>query len=1388
MANLNESLRNMNFESAATRGSTDVTVSAFGNNALKGILEAISRQSSIITSLEDEVESLREAQSKQNNDNRKEDRKNNLASDAANRKSRATNAAMYGEIKKGNVFNKMLREGLMSALEGLTGFLKENLNKALKTQTDLAATMRRANLTHDQKNQIQNLAISMKGILAEDFAKLNISNEQAKDYITDLISAGKDVTRMSKEELAGYMAMRRRNMDADKAYELAKVSSYDSMKNLANSLGDNQIAKSLGNVLSSLDANQRATFGGTDKAIATLTPLVKQLEARAGGVLNSEEVSQIVMAYATKQNPALQASGKLPQGIEALAAVGGNADNIEKFFDNIIASSSYVTSAGDVLSNFAARAKEAEENGHNIRKELYTDKQIEKANETNTAEGKLPNLFENVFNKTLGKVTGPLANTLDEWFGEGVDIAKITGTGFKIVIGLLGSLVAGKFLGGFTSKITSLIGGLGNKLGGPLGKIVGLLGVGGGIAGGDGLEDLLDVDDIDEPDKKKKKKKSKKKGKSKAGKGKGKLGKLSKLGKAGSKIAGGAAKVGAKAIPVAGIAIAAADSAVDLYDAFTWEAESLAVESSSAAFKKMEEGINQSTKNGKVAAATAGAIGTFGGMAAGAAIGSAVPIVGTAIGAVVGLGVGAIASAIADGKEALNNTRIHIANVEDLEKSAKELEDALKTEKDPLRIEELNKALAQTRSDLNFAKDAQMQDLVNKFNDKNEGFANNAEAMSQIGSLLNNSDKEITALQEQLKDLKSRGGTDREIEMLNSQIEAAQKQNIDYRQALTGLAGGEFKINEGESLEAAIKRISADVRGDGWFDTSEAVELAAAESRDKVDAFLKKQALDSLTNGVMHESLDDLKISNADTIEKFVKASNLGAGMSEEALKDLTKEVIKMAKGEDEAIKWEKARENKPVDINVKPNALGGLYTSPTTALIGEDGKEAVLPLEKPGQLFKILNKLTTNERANILTALLSGSSADSLSSMLMKISGSTQSTTAGSHSIANIGGSVPGDDPETIKKILSFAGPFSGFVYNLLLHGKSGKYKNAFEQRKKWYDEALQNAANQEGRDLIRGTYAERALAWGVTQLGKPYILRSLGNIGYVCNELTDAALRASGFDMKDFHIHGVGATFDKLKSGKRSKLKRGDRKGELEEFPDFRIRDDLTFDTATPGMLFFQVAKGKTNPGHIGLVYYGHQKLHSSGGSANYTKGGFLANWQTPCRGVTVTPPKSGEQYIIGELPGLFAQANGEFKLPEGAKFGPGYNSNTAAEAESAKLSALVDESIFTNSASLHDFISQFIGTDYQNLQASSIYSELVADYESAIADIAASSSLEAKRNAIEFSKSALSLLGNKRTSPEILEALSTMIKYLRDIALSPANKKAITPVSRPVNASFA
>lgn len=1379
MANLNESLRNMNFESAAARGSTDVTVSAFGNNALKGILEAISRQSSIITSLEDEVESLRETQSKQNNDNRKEDRKNNLASDAANRKSRATNAAMYGEIKKGNVFNKMLREGLMSALEGLTGFLKENLNKALKTQADLATIMRRANLTHDQKNQIQDLAISMKDILAKDFADLNISNAQAKEYIADLISAGKDVTRMSKDELAGYMAMRRRNMDADKAYELSKVSTYDSMKNLANSLADNQINSSLNKALSMFDENQRYAMGGTDKFMAQMTDAIKAVETKYGSVLSSEQSAEMAALIVKRQNPELF-KDITTDAESAMIAQGGGANvSTEEFLDNIVKGVNKATTGGNVLPSYLAAIKEAQQNGKETGKVLYTDDQIKEANQTNTAEGKLPSLFEDVFNNTLGKVTGPLTNTLDEWFGEGVDITKIVGTGFKIVIGLLGSLVAKNFdlpnlpgklfdklggkLGGFAKniggsilsvakglggKLVGIFKGLGTKLGG-----MGKLGKGLGIAGGavallamtgalDGLKPILDdilntvtpiLSDLTNT-----------------------LGPVIKdlLSSLGPVLQDLVSSLGSALGDLVKALVPILDGILKVITPVLSSIFKSLTPILTSIFKSLTPIL---TSIFKVLTPVIDAVVKTVMPVIDAVVKIVTPVIKTIFDVLTPIletilkSIGPVLSIIA---------KVLTPILEVVGKVLQSVAPILN-----IVLEPISKALDLITTPLQIIADImQKKELTEDANKAN----------SALGNARKNNNAEL----------------EKEIQFVLN----AQASNYKVR---------ERRKNESEEdyYHSLYKDITTNGTGNflkGAFTGTHYVtgkQLLA--TKDQSAAQLAKSRLDILNRAIEHNkekftdpTLDDFLGKDIDDWKKMSAGELNKEWASIFPDDDARREAIAALLGSAAA---EKAIPRKL--------ASGGVFNQATNAIVGEAGKEAVLPLTRPDKLLNILNKLNLNERSILLKSLLSSknfSFEDFIASIVKynntKLKNNTQNNTQDNAKINKsstpdqiIGSSVPGDDPETIKKILSFAGPFSGFVYNLLLHGKSGKYKNAFEQRKKWYDEALQNAAIQEGRDLIRGTYAERALDWGVTQLGKPYILSSLGKIGYVCNELTDAALRASGFDMKDFHIYGVSATFDKLKSGKRSKLKRGDRKGELEEFPDFRIRDDLTIDTATPGMLFFQVAKGKSNPGHIGLVYYGHQKLHSSGGSANYTKGGFLTNWQTPCRGVTVTPPKPGEQYIIGELPGLFAQANGEFKLPEGANFGPGYNADASTNG-SSNLAALVDESIFTNSASLHDFISQFIGTDYQNLQSSSMYSELVADYESAIADIAASSSLEAKRNAIEFSKSALNVLGNKRTSPEVLEALSTMIKYLRDIALSPANKKAVTPVSRPVNASFA
>ena len=413
----------------------------------------------------------------------------------------------------------------------------------------------------------------------------------------------------------------------------------------------------------------------------------------------------------------------------------------------------------------------------------------------------------------------------------------------------------------------------------------------------------------------------------------------------------------------------------------------------------------------------------------------------------------------------------------------------------------------------------------------------------------------------------------------------------------------------------------------------------------------------------------------------------------------------------------------------------GGIVSSATPALVGEAGREAVLPLTRPSELKKVLSGLSAPDKGKLIKSLLSGDSATVASLIASAVGPQLPSAANG----------VPGDDPATINKILGFAGPYRDMVYERMLHGWKGKTKDGFKQRKKWFDEALANAANQEGRDLIRGTYAERALDYGVSELGKPYILRSLGKIGYVCNELVNACVQKSGFDMKKFRVHGVKATFANIRKGKYSG----------EEYPNFRIRDDLTPETAIPGMVFFQDARknqeGGFQPGHIGLVYYGHQKLHAAGGSANYTKEGFLPNWQTPCRGVTVTP-FDGSNYVIGEFPGMFEQASGEWKPPANSPvpFGPGMSDAALSRSVEANMSSVEDAGLLSNE------------------QISSV----LANASGADAKLAASYAAEAAK------------LMNSGNKEEIIAILTEIARTIRGIATS---KKPLMSVNRPAISTY-
>ena len=1240
MSNTSSAINRVRFDSATASSSADVVVKGFSNNALQGVLEAISKTNSIISDLQSNLDDIQLNNDKNAKDNIKRDKdteKNRIASLASERQSRATNAAIHGEIKRGNIFNKMLREGLTEAIDGLTSFLKENLTQALKTQQELAATMRKANLSGDEKNQIQALANSMKNIVADKFNGLNVSNDQIKDYISDLIAAGKDVTRMSQSELAGYIALRRRSIESDQAYSLSKTASEEAISKLTNSLGDNQIAGSLNKALSNFNANFIRSLGGTDAALYKLTDIASQIEATAGAGMTSDEVASLATVWLKKQNlSTLGDENALSDQDKTMIAAMGAAKTINEGINNLTKNSNIVTASTNALPEYAARLKEMIDSGRDIGKTLKTDEQIKEANETNTVNGKIPNLFEDVFNSTLGKLTGPLSNWVDEMFGGSTDLVSITSTGFKIVAGLLGTIAMSKLIGSPLSFLKSGIG----KLVPGLAK---------------GLSVLLN--------------------------------------------------------PMT-LAIGAAAASLG-YAAY-----------------KISDASDRLNRPDEI-------------------------------------------------KKDIRQNNAEIANVQnDLELAKKYNASADTIGKLEAKLAELRKTSQALQNDLQKANEDAKSGSEKAADEYSKRAEEEAKQLIQQSN-----DKQRLAMLVKDKDEEEYNRLMRERDDLRAQADKVLKDSQKIYATSHGLLASTFDLEPETMLawsnftDGVSEFFTEDIPNFFMETIPNAISNAGNWVWDKISSFGKSaySLIDTYIVTPVGDFFSDIGNSIDENfikpmkdffdfnwlpepVHKFIfdegySAADMAGDLAGSAM-DKGKELLDGAASTvSEGIEFVK---------NLWPFADGGIVNRATPAVVGEDGKEAVLPLEKPDKLLEVLSKLTDSERTNILKSILSDGkfSVETLYNMLLKTMGiGTKSIAARTDLADKIGGPVPGDDPNTVNRILSMAGPYRESVYRRLKFGWKNQYRDgdAFDQRKKWYDEALLNASNQNGRDLIRGTYAERALEYGVSELGKPYILRSLGKIGYVCNELVNACLRASGFDMKKFNFWGVNTTLQEFRGGKYS---------DTDKYPNFRLREDLTPETALPGMIFFQGsnknADGSFTPGHIGLVYYGQQKLHASGGSSSYNKNDFLANWQTPCRGVTVTDFNQGPQYLIGEFPDLFKRVN-----------------------DTSSSSSVQTNIESSGSSSLSSFISKFIDIDDT---ASSLESNnLAKEYIEAVTTVKNSSSDSAKQAADQFSKAAIQLLGNKSSSPEILAALNSMIKYLRDIASSPSNRKTVPSVSRPISVSY-
>lgn len=1377
------------------------------NNLIRGISDS---EAEAARRAREEAAARRRAEEEARNQFKAEqsgEKSSQVRSIANERRQRAANAAVNGKINKGLSLISILQDTLLGALSKLINIVGDGFKQSLKSFSDLSKTMRQEKLTSEQKYNIGTAArSSVSG--AKDTYGVNVSNKTANEAMTALIQKGlvSNINQMSQAVRDGYVAMVASGVDAQEAYAKATTLSTDQLRKELLSRSDAMVRGVITDLNSRItDVERLNMFGSADKASEAIIETAKGFSKTVGGFMSNESMSDLGKIFLDFKTGNF--AGMNEDAVKsALAVFAGDINNIgsltaEQLGENIskklqeagndkakleeLSRNLYVLQKGQVgdgkiLDELAQGAMMAQKDKNSLGRNIRTDAQNAQALADNTEEGKVFQVIDNLVSGVDGFTGGLLtqiSNGLDEYFGDALTLEDIVSSGFKLVSSLLTAIVMSDVVKGGFNALKGAIGGASGLAG---------LGAGAGKAGSNATKSSTSALEAGANSTANAAKASK-------------LGSLKNFAKSGvGKALSGAGKLGGSALAIAGAGLAA----YDLYDAITYNPEYISTDLNTKAAKEEEKRLQKEIKTNKIAGAAMGAAAVASGFA-GAKLGATIgafggPIgmaAGAAIGGVLGGSIGAITNHFVEASNNLKDTEIKVKNLEDLDNQIKKLDDQITKVTD----EEIKQQLIALRENT-----AAQREVVRKqLNEKERthwanmtGGTTDQSVIDSIRQTMADSGNEYNKLKDTLSKLKAEeerlkgeearlraeGKTQEAdnaqgaLEVIANQIttktvemDEARQNELNARLALEkGIDTNLVEEYGSNNVQDILQLVREDVGNQSWMHTQGNYEkhildrligklnegVGGNELYDHIAKLSDSQKIAFLTERAKSAGMQDQQMIN-EFIKKAVEASANDVGD-----KEMYAKFVKYFEATQQLSEAQLKEQKKANDIaqqstlDVKMLASGGIYNSFTPAVVGEAGKEAVIPLERPDDMRRVLSDLSSNEKLALLKALLSkkqritwGLMGNALATVLGIGSNSTSSNQNILESLPKDG--VPGDDPATLNRILGFAGPYAGMVYQRLLHGWKGNVRDGFKQRKRWYDEAIANAANQEGRSLIAGTYAERALDYGVSELGKPYILRSLGKIGYVCNELVNACIQASGFNMGKFRVHGVKATFANIQKGKYSG----------NEYPNFRIRNDLTPQTAIPGMVFFQDSRknreGGFQPGHIGLVYYGHQKLHASGGSSNYTKEGFLPNWQTPCRGVTVTP-FDGSNYVIGEFPGLFEQVSGNFKSNTGSSipFGPTLTASSGSEIKNYSSSF---------SSSVNSAVKK---------------AGLLSDDE--LNELAKEAGLQNASAMTEFIKQAEILLNSNKDRDSIVAILLDIAKYLRG-AVTPSKQQMVS-VARP------
>lgn len=1000
---------------SARNAPTQVNVTGFSGNALDGIMNAISKQSRSIDNL---LDSFNES----NDNNRRNNQSQLVRSVNSERRQRAANAALNGKIDKQLSALNVLTNTIKDAFNSIKDVIKDGFSKSLRSYDDMAKELRRQNLSTEIKKYAQTLAdranvgtykvaresaTAVTNYLAQNdtalLKRLNDPNatEAQKKLYGEIINLGAVFKEGGMDESMIAKMMGQINADnIDKWREVALQSRASGSEGAA----ARQIIAQMFNTPGGIASLGKDVAGGLNSVMRSAR------SAMSTGAISEKlateliEVSNKVRSgdiYDVDQNAlskALAVSGNNlnnPQALieslnsRLLSIQNATGKERDKLYNSLISEIMPLSKVMPDLvtemqeSALRARAGNLNETGPE------TLEQIQKNLEANRLNGKVDdwignltskfNLFtEDVFG-VKGGVLGGLATELDELFGGAIGMEDVVKKGFGATVDLLKSInlkltmqsignvlsssgILGKFFGAMATKFPFLA----------------RLGMGAGAATTAATTTATTA--------------------ASAAGAAGKLGTLLK----GARVAG-----------VIGAGITMVVAGKEIYDAFTEDKTSYITDQSSPAYKNIEKSLSQRATAAKAVGATIKAGLTIGAGAAGAKIGATIGTAAGPIGALIGAGIGVAAGAaigpIVSGAADVEMDRLN-ANLADTQAKQKEISDILQNGGlTPEAQKHYQEVLNQLKAIEKNTKEAMVNDVASNFKEQNEDLVQNktGSTIEQLYSHIDTLNAEIAESEKLIaKNSSNKSLVDRE----NKHIAEIKKSIQDTRTAIQYTLDEETGMKAGQSVDSYISELK-----DGWFGDSMKWKGYAEQSdnmRYGGNGSLKWQADEDEFNRELwiklisksHKGLlgnDTVnKLSEINDVETFKSAfmkilNDLGLASDKEFANFAWEKMLKeTGKGNIDEFK------------NVKFLASGGIVNRATPAIVGEAGKEAVIPLTNQSAMTNVIKSLTADEKFSLIRSLLSAggnlTKLDFIKILYSTIFGNSQSSSQ-STSIGNL-------------------------------------------------------------------------------------------------------------------------------------------------------------------------------------------------------------------------------------------------------------------------------------------------------------------------------------------------------------------------------------------------